>query len=223
MIRLENINTSCFKALSLELEAGTFYKVLTTTELDRADLITAILGNNKPINGSVFLFDQDVYSIGDKALLDLLKDVGIVRHGGGLISNLKVWENILLPLWYHNRSVNQDTEVRITDLCRLLDIGQTNLEDYMGELPGHLPVYERTLIGFIRSALMEPSLMIYDAVCEDIDTDRSRRLYALIKDYHVQREKRTSIYFSSDTEASRQIKADMVFVQKDHGFDVCQY
>ena len=60
----------------------------------------------------------------------LLKNLGdqpgvvIVPHNGGLISNLRVWENIILPVQYHGIELAGSIEDNVAQL-----LGQCGLED----------------------------------------------------------------------------------------------
>ncbi len=105
----------------------------------------------------------------------LLKNLGaqtgavIVPHNGGLISNLRVWENIILPVQYHDIKLPMDIEESVTkllDQCGLSD--ETMVSALMLKLPDQLSLYEKRLVGFTRAMLMGPELIIYDGLNEGL-------------------------------------------------------
>jgi phospholipid/cholesterol/gamma-HCH transport system ATP-binding protein len=105
----------------------------------------------------------------------LLKNLGeqagvvIVPHNGGLISNLRVWENIILPVQYHDIHLPGRIEDNVRNLlgqCGLLD--ETIVSALMLKLPDQLSLYEKRLVGFVRAMLMGPELIIYDGLNEGL-------------------------------------------------------
>ena len=46
--------------------------------------------------------------------------MGVVLNRGGLVSNLKVWENLMLPLAYHASLSYKDTEEKMMDVLNNL-------------------------------------------------------------------------------------------------------
>ena len=115
----------------------------------------------------------------------LLKNLGeqpgvvIVPHNGGLISNLRVWENIILPVQYHGILLPGNLEDRVSELldqCGLSD--QTMVSALMLKLPDQLSLYEKRLAGFVRAMLMGPQLILYDGLTEGLsrkELDKANR------------------------------------------------
>ena len=60
-----------------------------------------LTGRLPPASGRLCLLGEDLYAAPREKALALFREVGIVREGGGLVSNLRAWENILLPVSYH--------------------------------------------------------------------------------------------------------------------------
>jgi ABC-type transporter Mla maintaining outer membrane lipid asymmetry ATPase subunit MlaF len=105
----------------------------------------------------------------------LLKNLGeqagvvIVPHNGGLISNLRVWENIILPVQYHGIQLPgklEDNVMTLLDQCGLSD--ETVVSALMLKLPDQLSLYEKRLVGFVRAMLIGPELIIYDGLNEGL-------------------------------------------------------
>lgn len=105
----------------------------------------------------------------------LLKNLGeqagvvIAPHNGGLISNLRVWENIILPVQYHGIQLPgtlEDNVSTLLDQCGLSD--EAEVSALMFKLPDQLSLYEKRLAGFVRAMLMGPELIIYDGLKEGL-------------------------------------------------------
>ena len=134
------------------------------------------------------------------ALLKALGDqpgVVIVPHNGGLISNLRVWENIILPVQYHGIEVAGDLEDNVAKL--LIQCGQedeTAVSDLLLKLPDQLSLYEKRLVGFVRAMLMSPELIIYDAMNEGLSRKELARVVKFDKVFRLYFPFRTSVLVS---------------------------
>ena len=133
----------------------------------------------------------------------LLKALGeqsgvvIVPHNGGLISNLRVWENIILPVQYHGIEVVgklEDNVVRLLGQCGLED--ENAVSDLLLKLPDQLSLYEKRLVGFVRAMLMNPELVIYDAINEGLSRKELTNVVKFDKVFRLYFPFRTSVLVS---------------------------
>jgi ABC-type transporter Mla maintaining outer membrane lipid asymmetry ATPase subunit MlaF len=133
----------------------------------------------------------------------LLKNLGdqagvvIVPHNGGLISNLRVWENIVLPVQYHGIEVAGKLEDNVAQLlvrCGLED--EAAMSDLLLKLPDQLSLYEKRLAGFVRAMLMSPELIIYDSMNEGLSRKELARVVKFDKVFRLYFPFRTSVLVS---------------------------
>lgn len=218
MIRLEDISTEEFNSVYIDINKGSLCKIIANSDHEKNILRDTILGIKKPLKGRAFLFGKDIYSTSEKEYYEIFKKVGMVWRDGGLISNLKVWENIILPLKYHTGKIAQKIEKRIIELFSEIGMDTTNLTEYMGKLPGPLPRHEKMFINILRAMLMEPDLIIYDSIFAGLNPEMIERLTTLTMRFHTEKSERTSIHISSEDESLKYIKADIIFRQKGRGF-----
>lgn len=147
------------------------------------------------------------------ALLNALANqagVVIVPHNGGLISNLRVWENIILPVQYHGIEVAGKLDDRVAQLlgqCGLAD--ESAISELLLKLPDQLSLYEKRLVGFVRAMLMSPELIIFDALNEGISRKEMPLVLNFDKIFRLNFPFRTSVLVSfeeyRDTENPRHI------------------
>lgn len=134
------------------------------------------------------------------ALLQNLGDqpgVVIVPHNGGLISNLRVWENIILPVQYHGIEVAgklEDYVVQLLVQCGLED--EAVVSELLFKLPDQLSLYEKRLAGFVRAMLMSPELIIYDSMIEGLSRKELARVARFDKVFRLYFPFRTSVLVS---------------------------
>lgn len=211
MIKLEEVTTEHINSLSAEIKEGAVCKIIADSEGIKKSLLDTILGLQKPVEGRVFLFGKDIYSISEKECIKLFGRSGIVRRNGGTISNVKVWENITLPVWYHFGKKPGDVESRIIDIFEQMGVNQSYLSEHMGKLPGPLPLHEKKMIGLVRAMLMEPELMIYDSIFEGLTLEIMKKLIKLTEKFHSEKSGRTSVYITSNELSVRDVNTDIVF------------
>lgn len=212
MIRLTDVVAGDLRIPSIEVHRGSTCTIITGSGDEQQGLLEIMLGVRRPSSGEVMILDQEVYAIREEERVGLFRRVGVVQKEGGLISNLKVWENIILPFWYHMGRVPHDVEGRAVELCMALGIGKEGLEfaEYVGTPSGLLPPHEKMLIGVVRAMLMEPDLMIYDSLFDRVNPEVAERFANVAMGFHAARPERTSVYMSPDERSLCHVKADAV-------------
>lgn len=94
--------------------------------------------------------------------------VGWVGNGG-LVSNLKVWENVTLPLWYHTHRDAAETERSVEYWLEMLGLTADDWADFMAAAPSRLEPWQRKLAGLLRGLVQMPRVLVVDAmVFEDV-------------------------------------------------------
>jgi hypothetical protein len=94
---------------------------------------------------------------------------GWVAANGGLISNLRIWENVTLPLWYHTGRNAIETEQRVKHWLGMLGLEQDEFAEFMSAQPHSVEPWQRKLAGLLRALLhMSPVLVVDAALFEDV-------------------------------------------------------
>lgn len=218
MISFKNVSTKCFDHLSFDLPEGKVCKILANSDYDVRVFIDTLLFLSKPLSGEVFLFDENMGSLSEGEQLNRFKRIGMVWKNGGLVSNLKVRENVFLPLAYHKGEKVESVEEKVEALFLKMGWESKGLAAYMGRLPGTLPLHEKKLMGLIRTILSRPDLVIYESLFDGLDLKKADDLLRTTSDFHNEEEMRTSIYISSDEDALSRVRADVSIMQKGREF-----
>ena len=118
-------------------------------------------GSRTRLEGEVVVDGLDVVGTSGAELQQLRSRMGAVLRDGGLIENMDVRRNIMLPLSYHHRTSMGKTD--IDERCDLLlqDLGLARLNK-----PGLRPVglnrEERIYVSLARALVNEPFLLLMD-------------------------------------------------------------
>jgi predicted ABC-type transport system involved in lysophospholipase L1 biosynthesis ATPase subunit len=204
----EKISTSLLGELSFSVAAGTSCVLVLPSREQGEELLFVLGGLRPPRGGRVVMFGQDLYALDSAYRIALFRDAAIVPESGGLISNLKAWENIMLPAAYHRQASVADIEPRVTALFRELYPRAGDLRSLMASLPDRLSPIERRLVGLVRAFVSQPRVLIYDFLLEGVDRDSAARLVAATADFQRASADRISVYLCGDTPAYERIQAE---------------
>jgi phospholipid/cholesterol/gamma-HCH transport system ATP-binding protein len=218
VIEFRDVTAEGFRKASFGIGPGVACKLVTESDLDRDLALHLLLGSVRPTAGEVVLFGEPLGTLPEERVLPLLARMGIVWGNGGFISNLKVWENILLPVWYHQGREPAACEEQVVALLRRLGIEDHLMAGYLRSLPGALPVQARRLLACARVALLDPEVVIYASVFEGLQREARARLESFASWFHGQRPGRTSIFLGTDEQALHSLPADLVLRQEGGGF-----
>lgn len=219
MLTFKNITNECFRLTSFEVAMGSTCKIIIQSAYEQKILLNTLLGLQKPIQGEVFVFNKNIYSISEKELIKIFKKISIVWEDGGAISNLNVWDNITLPACYHTGMKPEELEDRIIDIYKQLGGDPSYLLKNRGKFFSQLPVHEKKLLGIIRTMIMEPELILYDSLFEGLNSESLYRIAKLLTKFHMEKSDRISIHVTSNEHSLETINADVVLRQKGKGLD----
>ncbi len=207
MIILECANlTGLLECASLSLYDGKVYAIMPETDFEKALFLKTVAGLIKLESGRIFVSGTELSSASRDELNSVRKRMGIVLRNGGLVSNLKVWENIMLPLSYHESVSQQDMEEKMIYI-----LNRIGYDSDLNTLPGALPAYKKRLVGLARAMLMEPDIVIYDSLFEGLSTALRDKVHDVVSAFHEEKKGRTSVFFDVNESSLKHIKADKIY------------
>ncbi|MBI2287236.1 MAG: hypothetical protein HYU79_07385 [Nitrosomonadales bacterium] len=156
-----------------------------------------------------------VHSEGDRErFLDLILhplETAVVSPDGGLLNNIRIDENLLLPLSYH-RLLTESTEQHIVELFGVCGLNEMETHELLTRLPSQLSPYQKRLVGFVRSALMNPRVMIYDAILGGVSQTEMEKIRRFDEFFRRYSPAHTAVYLDYDTHLDAQIHANQTFI-----------
>ncbi len=199
IILAENISlTETSKATTFRMQLGGMYILLTSKDEDAASLTRLLIGMDKPHSGKIVLFGSDTAIISETELHLIRRRIGVAFKSGGLVSNLKVWENLTLPLYYHQSLSHSEVESKgIAMLGRLGFTGK-----YM-DLPGHLTISQMKIVGIARAMLIAPQVIIYESPLYGLNQEEKSNFFKNAGEFHSETPGRVSIFVSASQEVIR--------------------
>jgi phospholipid/cholesterol/gamma-HCH transport system ATP-binding protein len=193
------------EGFSCDIEVGCSVLVVASREEECAALTRLITGLARPSRGTILVNGQDVAGLGKAELYALRRQIGVVPSHGGLISNLKLWENITLPLMYHSGVITAEEEKNALDYLERLGYSGNIMA-----LPAHLSPYEKKLTALVRMFIGQPRLVLYSDCIEGPPSDSRNVLIRVTQEFHTAVKDRTSIFITSSQNLIADLQVDRV-------------
>lgn len=137
------------------------------------DELLAAMQDLRPRNGArLVLFGTEVAEVSEPERARLQRRVGFVPANGGLMSTLNAWENISLPVAYHEP---KKLGGALAEVHRLMaEIGGVEVE-LLAKLPDEMTLYERRLAAYLRCLLDHPDLLVVENLAAGLGPTKRRR------------------------------------------------
>jgi phospholipid/cholesterol/gamma-HCH transport system ATP-binding protein len=141
----------------------------------KSALLRVIAGLARPTAGKIYVFGEYIPPERLTALEIAKRQVGLVFQNGALISNLRVRDNIALPLRYHKMGSTAEIEDKVRMAMDLMRV-----RDYADLSPHMLSVGMQKRVAIARSWAMGPQLLLMDEPTAGLDNYNRRNLLPLI-------------------------------------------
>ena len=181
--------------LSFSVAAGETCVLKLPTQEAKITFIDLTLAEVAPLEGEILLSGK---------LLEMCKPgiIGWVPATGGLISNLKTWENVTLPLWYHSMIQNAVAEQTVARWLLELQFDQQEWEKFMASPAARLSQRERKMAGLLRGLLQAPKLLIVDAgLFDEVDAASVKIWVAVLEKFVRENNDRAVLVVASTSTA----------------------
>ena len=187
----------------------------------KSALLRVIAGLARPSAGRLYYFGEHIPAERQTALEIAKRQVGLVFQNGALISNLRVRDNIALPLRYHKKGSPKEIEEKINmamDLMRVRDCATM--------FPHQLSVGMQKRVAIARSWAMDPELLLMDEPTAGLDNYNRRNLLPLIDNMRTLF-KTSIIIITHDLMIAKELNCNLVFLYnktltEPHSFDYWQ-
>ncbi len=175
MISIVDLKGEYFdKNLSLEICPSSRVAIIFPRDTAVREFIRLFLGMERPIEGYIEIDQKKVHEFSKEEIIEWRKNTGVLFRDGGLISNLKLWENITLPVMYHGLIPYDKIVEKGLEVLRRTGISKEPMSPVTG-----LNLFERRLVSMARLMLMNPRITIYENIFYGLSMDERLRLLEL--------------------------------------------
>ncbi|MCR5249462.1 MAG: ABC transporter ATP-binding protein [Lachnospiraceae bacterium] len=137
---------------------GDFTVIMGASGSGKSTLLYALSGMDRATSGEVNLDGKDIVTMNEKELAGLRNTkFGFIFQQIHLVSNLTIFENIVVP-GYHNRS---DSRAEVEKLAESL-MEKMNIKEIKSHLPAQCSGGEQQRCAIARALINKPSLVFAD-------------------------------------------------------------
>lgn len=214
MIDLDGLAVEGTTPVTLHLAPGEVGVLLMPSQSSCDAMVNALLGLAPAASGCSRLLGHDVSTLTPWEAQQTFRQVGVVWREGGLVSNLSLGLNAVLPATYHGRPRNT-AEREALRLFRA--IGLSTDSAFLGQLPANVAQWQRRLVGLVRAWLVDPQILVCDDLLEDLPRGHTTRVAGAAVD-HQQATGYATLHVVTERTATAILSADrMVEVARGPG------
>lgn len=161
--------------VSLELPAGQLTAIIGRSGSGKSTLLNMLAGLLTPSAGTVFLDEQNLYSLVDRELSEFRsRRIGVIPQGQTALSNITVLENVLLPWDLHPDQ--EDHTLWAQELLDRVGIGHLALAR-----PYSLSGGELRRMAIARALVRKPEIILADEPTGDLDSENTAAVVTLLR------------------------------------------
>jgi len=155
-IVFDNVTTVCLDELSLELELKGL-KIILDDESDRPrGILRALIALDDILRGNIYVDGVDLFTFLEKE--PVVRNFGYIFDEGIMLSNLTLFENIMLPF---SKLENRVDKVELKkELDKWLEVFELELD--MNKRPASYRNSQLKLLGWIRTLMLRPKVLLIE-------------------------------------------------------------
>ena len=184
MIRLQNIQkvyrtdtvqTQALNNITLDIAKGEFLSIMGPSGCGKSTLLNIMGLLDMPSQGDVKIDDQSTQKLSDKALAHFRnKKLGFIFQSYHLINDLKVLDNVELPLLYRSSSSAQRSGLAQEALAKV------GLSNRVKHFPSQLSGGQKQRVAIARAIVGKPEIILADEPTGNLDSAMGNEIMEIL-------------------------------------------
>ena len=163
--RTDRIETVALADINLHIDQGEFVSIMGPSGCGKSTLLNLMGLLDEPSDGKITLNDKHVDSYRDRDLAKIRnRDLGFIFQTFHLIADLKVVDNVELPLLYRQGSAKQRRELALEALDRV------GLSSRVNHFPSQLSGGQQQRVAIARAIVGKPIVLLADEPTGNLDS-----------------------------------------------------
>jgi putative ABC transport system ATP-binding protein len=192
LYRTERIETLALHNINLEVGEGEFVSIMGPSGCGKSTLLNLMGLLDEPSEGKVELDGRPVERFGDRDLARLRNEkVGFIFQSFHLVSDLKVVDNVEIPLLYRKMSHRERRRLALAALDRV------GLSSRTQHFPTQLSGGQQQRVAIARAIVGRPRLLLADEPTGNLDSQMGDEIMGILEGLN-QEEKTTVAMVTHD-------------------------
>ncbi len=193
----DKIETIALSDINLTVNKGEFVSIMGPSGCGKSTLLNIMGLLDKPCQGEVSVDEKHIDSYQDKHIASLRNEkIGFIFQSFHLISDLRVIDNVELPLLYRNVSAKERKELALAALEKV------GLKARTHHYPTQLSGGQQQRVAIARAIVGKPELLLADEPTGNLDSHMGDEIMQLLESLH-QEDKATIVMVTHDEEMAK--------------------
>lgn len=177
--QLGKTEVNSLRGVDLEIKPGGFVTIMGPSGSGKSTLLNMIGLLDVPTKGRLLLKGRDVTKFSESELARLRgKTIGFVFQEFHLLSHLRAWENVELPMIFQGMKPSKRIK-RAKELLEMVGLGH-RVNHQLAELS----IGERQRVAIARAFGNDPELVIADEPTGNLDSVNGEKVMEILCDFH---------------------------------------
>ncbi len=186
------------KKLDFEAQSGELVMILGRSGSGKSTFLHLLGGLDRPTSGTIEFAGRNIAKLNEHKMAEYrLKDVGVVFQFYHLLTELTLFENVLLPSKIAGSSKEKEAQ-------RLIE--RVGLKERMKHYPAQLSGGEQQRTAIARALINNPAMILCDEPTGNLDEETAKSVFELLLSLN-QEEKKTLIIVTHETSLVKQGKS----------------
>lgn len=176
----EEIETRALSDINLTINKGEYISLSGQSGCGKSTLLSLIGLLDSPSQGHYGLNEQDVSSLSrDHRAKIRSEQIGFVFQSFNLISDLTVFENVMLPLTYQSNITKAEIEKRADEV-----LAKVEMSHRKNHFPSQLSGGQQQRVAVARALINNPAIILADEPTGNLDSKNAEAVLQLFDQLH---------------------------------------
>jgi len=173
--RTDTVETLALNSVNLDVVAGEFLSIMGPSGCGKSTLLNIMGLLDAPTKGEVKIDEEKTEKLSDKQLAHFRnKKLGFIFQSYHLINDLKVLDNVELPLLYRNISAKERRKLAEEAL------GKVGLSNRMKHFPTQLSGGQKQRVAIARAIVGRPEIILADEPTGNLDSAMGNEIMEIL-------------------------------------------
>jgi len=190
--RTDTVETLALNRISLDIAAGEFLSIMGPSGCGKSTLLNIMGLLDAPTKGEVKIDEEKTEKLNDRELARFRnKKLGFIFQSYHLINDLRVLDNVELPLLYRNITAKERRRLAEEAL------GKVGLSNRMKHFPTQLSGGQKQRVAIARAIVGQPEIILADEPTGNLDSSMGNEIMEILIQLN-QTEKTTIVMVTHD-------------------------